>query len=145
MRPATRLLVLCCTVGSLAQSTIEIPLSYYEGKVKKYHSMNVGGILLSAGGVIFTIAGTVMMAGTQSTGYQVTYHPDGTQTEEGSPVGGLGAIMVSTGIPMIAGGIVLNVVGSRKEKEAREKLEKRRLELGIRPGPGATSTISTFY
>jgi hypothetical protein len=85
-----------------------------------------------SGGVAALAGGITMMISAGTTSYQVNYE-NGERYENGDPMGEFGSILAGFGIPMTAGGIVLTVIGSKKNREYKGKLENAlsKIELGI--------------
>ena len=89
----------------------------------RYKKMFAGGLVLNGLGVAAIGAGVAMMVSTGSAHYSKTTNMQtGTTVEEGDPVGGMGAIIAALGLPMIAGGTVLAIVGHRKNRKLKHEI-----------------------
>lgn len=106
----------------------------YDLKVKRFRSLRTGGLVMLAGGIAISVAGAALIAKAGTASYQVTYS-NGQSSESGDPVGGLGGVLVSVGLPVAIGGSVIALIGASKARAYGDQREKIARSLMIEIGP----------
>ncbi|HNP20356.1 MAG TPA: hypothetical protein PKL31_18110 [Fulvivirga sp.] len=106
---------------------------FYRSKAFKYEKMKKTGTILGIFGGVITISGIVLIGNadweenTQNNGYYQNgyyytnnYNNNTTTTDSNGVLGILG---VMVGVPMTTAGIILNVIGGRKQREYQRKAD----------------------
>lgn len=99
----------------------------YQKKVISFTKMKNTGVGLTFGGVLVTIAGVAIMAGSDYDPYVSSTNSDG-----GSGKWLLGYVSACVGVGATAGGIVLWSIGRSKARGYQKKLNS--LSLNLNPG-----------
>ena len=107
---------------------------FFRSKAFKYEKMKKTGALLGIFGGVITISGIALIANadweentTNNGYYQNGYYysnnyNNNTTTTDSKGVLGIFGVMV--GVPMTTAGIILNVIGGRKQREYQRKADK---------------------
>jgi len=112
----------------------------YERKIVTYTKMKKTGWTLAAVGTAMTVAGIVMI---NSAEWDTTTNSYGqTQTTTSDPEGIIGILGVSFGIPVGVAGVVLGIIGAKKQNQYMGKLE--RLDLGYQKYNDYNSLTLTY-
>jgi hypothetical protein len=105
----TTVIFLCAIAGAFAQTSYE--RASYEKKIRQYSAMQTGGIIMGVTGVASTTAGVALLASMDDDG----------EDNVGRAVGGV--LLVIVGVPLVAGGTTLGIIGSVKRMKYKAKLE----------------------
>jgi len=93
----------------------------YERKVEKYTKLKRTGTTLGIAGGALTVVGVILMS-------NANWHTDTnaygqTQTTTDDPQGVLGLVSVLVGVPMAGTGVVLGIIGGKKQRHYQRKLD----------------------
>ena len=108
----------------------------YSLKYQKFKGMKTGGIVMIVAGGICTVAGIASVANSSST-YTSTTYPQGSDYQPGTA----GVLLLSGGISLIGGGITLAIIGNKKMKFYKQKMDGVSLNFNFKPQqPGLVLT-----
>ncbi|MFO7368655.1 MAG: hypothetical protein R6X09_00105 [Bacteroidales bacterium] len=126
------LLALCCTIlPGIAQDHYQ---QLYERKVETFTKVRNGGIVMTGIGAGLAMTGTVLLA-TLPSGYWETeddyyYNEDEESSSSDDLKAAFGILSIGIGVGLLAGGITMSSIGSRKIKYYQGKANT--LSFGIK-------------
>jgi len=108
--------------AQVAFAQIDYDKKHYQLKVIKFNKMKRTGTVLGVAGAVATVGGIALISSADWYTETNAYGQQNTTTDD--PNGVIGLVGVIVGVPMLAGGVVLAVIGSKKERQYQEKLNK---------------------
>ncbi|UII22485.1 hypothetical protein [Fulvivirga ligni] len=114
------LLFVVCTL-QIAKAQFDDKHMLYANKVQKFGKLKRIGTTMAAGGAIMTATGIVLVSRAD---WYTTYSSNGSsQLSTDDPDGITGYYLTMIGLPITIGGVVLAIIGNKKEKQYMRKLE----------------------
>ena len=133
------LLALFISLSAVAQ---EYQKDLFESKVDQYKKMKRNGITMGIIGGSVTTLGVIILDQSQETRISETGE---TYTETSSSgIVGLGALTTVAGIPLFITGVILGVIGNKKEKEYKGKLDNLSFQIKSTPQMTGFSLVYNF-
>ncbi len=113
-------------ISSVAISQ-EIQKDLFESKIERYSKMKRNGITMGAIGGTTTVLGIILLNQAEKTSTSETGEVYTSTNSSG--IVGLGALATVAGVPLFITGVILGVVGNKKEKIYKGKLDNLSFQI----------------
>ena len=127
---------------SLSAISQEYQKDLFESKVERYSKIKRNGITMGIIGGTVTTIGVILLDQAETTRISETGEIY-TETNS-SGVIGLGAIATVAGVPLFIAGAILGVIGNKKEKEYKGKLDNLSFNIKSTPEMAGISLVYNF-